>query len=129
MCRPIVAIIVACLASFRQLFMKSERNSLKRQSDSPHLCDGGPFSCFRSLKSITTSGKRDFSSQESDIERVFTPSQEPTKLQIPIHAIYVRKDVNISLGDEGHDTQMTEVNRYDPWNLPSPSLHFNPQAD
>lgn len=130
-CRPIAAIIVACLASFRQLFMKSEHNGLKRQSENPHLCDSGPFSYFQSLKSITTSGRRGLSSQESDIERVFTSSRKPisTKSKIPIDAIYVRKDVNISLGDERHDTQETKVNHYDPWNLPSPSLHLGPRVE
>lgn len=83
-----VAIIVACLASFRQLFIKSEHNSLKRQSEDPRLCDGGSLSCFRSLKSLTTSGKRDLSSQESDIERVNTSSQKSTISKTPIDAMF-----------------------------------------
>ena len=102
MCRSVAAIMVACLASFRQLFVKSESAGLNRQSQNLQLGDGSLFSCFQSLKLITMSGKSGLSSQGSDMERVFTSPQNSTTSKIPIDAIYVRTDVNISLDDEEH---------------------------
>lgn len=103
MCRSVAAIMVACLASFRQLFVKSESAGLNRQSQNPRLGDGSLLSCFQSLKLITISGKSGLSSQGSDMERALTSSRNSTTSKIPIDAIYVRTDVNISLDDEAHD--------------------------
>ncbi|CAD6588146.1 MAG: hypothetical protein ASARMPRED_003408 [Alectoria sarmentosa] len=98
-----VAIMVACLASFRELFVKSESAGLNRKSQNPHLGDGSLLSCFQSLKLTTMSGRSGLSSQGSDMERVFTSPRNSTTSKIPIDAIYVRTDVNISLDDEERD--------------------------
>lgn len=121
MCRPIAAIIVACLASFRQLFIKSEQAGLKKKSEGLQPCSGSLRPCFRSVKSMTTSGKRSLSSQDTDIERVFVSSQKLTDSKIPMDAIYIRRDVNIFVGDETPDMQETKLNHHGPWSLPPPS--------
>lgn len=127
MCRPSAAIIVACLASFRQLFIKSEQADLKRQKESLQLGSGSLRSCFWPLKSVTKSENRSLSSREIDIERVFTSSQNSTSCKIPMDSIHVRKDVNISMDDEGHDIQEAKFHHHNNWSLPAPGVSYNLQ--
>ena len=121
MCLPIAAIIVACLASFRQLFIKSEQAGLKKKSEGLQPCSGSLRSSFRSVKSMTRSEKRSLSSQDTDIERVSVSSQRLTDCKVPMDAIYIRRDVNIFVGDEAPDMQKTKIKHHGPWSLPPPS--------
>lgn len=123
-----VAIIVACLASFRQLFVMSEKSGPKRQGESLQASGSGFLACFRPFKSQTISGKRSFTSQESDIEQGPISSQTSTNRRMPIDAIHVQRDVNIISGDERHHTQESKVHLHDPWSLPPPGVRYTLQS-
>lgn len=55
------------------------------------------------------SKNRGLSSQEIDIERASIHSQNSTNCEIPINAIYVRSDVNISMDNERHDIEKDQI--------------------
>lgn len=123
--RPIAAITVACLASFRQLFIKSEQAGLQRQSESLRLCERGLVSSLRSPKPVAASGRKILSTQEKDPEGEAVSSQNSTSSELPIDAIYVRRDVSIFSEVESYDMPGNQVNHHSPWSLPAPIAYHN----
>ena len=43
-------------------------------------------------------------------------------------SIYVRKDVNIFMGDEGHDIQENKFRHHDTWSLPALGVSYSPHV-
>ena len=92
------AIIVSCLASFRQLFVVSGRSDLVRQEENTPLWRRALLFASKSSKTGSSSSRG-----ESSFTRIKTPSRgensvpDSTKHLIPLETVYIRHDSDKSV--------------------------------
>ena len=108
--RALAAIIVACLASFRQLFVKSEQSANNKQSGTSSSRTGNLLYPFRSLKMKNWWGNKSFYSSTSTSRHCTLPSsQGSAEYIVPLNTIYVKRDVAMSSDSYKKATRMPQA--------------------
>lgn len=87
-----IAIVVSCLASFRQLFVKSEQSGLIRKSDKVPLWRSILYSAFKSSKSRSSLSNNEGSFNRKNRHRGAIPIPDSTENIVPLDNVYVSHD-------------------------------------
>ena len=120
-----VAIIIACLTSFRQLFVKSVQSASDRQQ-SPSSSWWNLISSFPKSRSKLSMNSRGFGASQRIPDR---PSQDSgVEHIIPLDKIYVNREVDLSSSPIKAGMQMPQDGLKDTTHL-DPLHHQNPNTN
>lgn len=111
-----IVIIVACLASFRQLFVKAEQTGYVQQSDSWSFWRRGLLSSFRTSKAKGSSGHESYFVRSTSRQNTATSHNSKQHI-IPLDNIHFSQDIGFQSKTTQDGSQIPRAQIYNLCNL------------